>query len=51
MGLRQKKKGQGFMETHSFLFFCKRILTAQLTILQNLKQFKLVNLYLQGFED
>ena len=35
----------------SFLFFCKRILTSQLTILQNLKQFKLVNLYLQGFKD
>jgi hypothetical protein len=34
-----------------FLFFCRRILTSQLTILQNLKQFKLVNLYLQGFED
>ena len=34
-----------------FLFFCRRIPTSQLTILQNLKQFKLVNLYLQGFED
>jgi len=32
-------------------FFCRRIPTSQLTILQNLKQFKLVNLYLQGFED
>ena len=35
----------------SSLFFCKRILTSQLIILQNLKQFKLVNLYLQGLED
>jgi hypothetical protein len=35
----------------SFLFFCKRILTSQSTILQNLKQFKLVNFYLQGFKD
>jgi hypothetical protein len=34
-----------------FLFFCRRIPTSKLTILQNLKQFKLVNLYLQGFED
>jgi hypothetical protein len=33
------------------LFFLRRILTSQLTIFQNLKQFKLVNLYLQGFED
>ena len=30
---------------------CKRILTSQVTIFQNLKQFRLVNLYLQGFED
>jgi hypothetical protein len=35
----------------SFLLFCRRIPTSQLTILQNFKQFKLVNLYLQGFED
>jgi hypothetical protein len=34
-----------------FLFFCRRISTSQLTILQILKQFKLVILYLQGFED
>jgi hypothetical protein len=34
-----------------FLIFSRRIPTSQLTILQNLKQFKLVNLYLQGFED
>jgi hypothetical protein len=34
-----------------FLFFCRRIPTSQWTILQNLKQFKLINLYLQGFED
>jgi hypothetical protein len=30
-----------------FVFFCRRIPTSKLTILQNLKQFKLVNLYLQ----
>jgi hypothetical protein len=34
-----------------YLFFCRRIITSQLTILQNLEQFKLGNLYLQGFED
>ena len=34
-----------------FFIFCRRIPTSQLTILQNLKQFKHVNLYLQGFED
>jgi hypothetical protein len=34
-----------------FYFFCRRIPTSQLRILQNLKQFKLINLYLQGFED
>jgi hypothetical protein len=34
-----------------FLWFGRRIPTLQLTILQDLKQFKLVNLYLQGFED
>jgi hypothetical protein len=34
-----------------FLFSCRRIPTSQSTILQNLKQFKRVNLYLQGFED
>ena len=34
-----------------FYFFCRRIHTSQSTILQILKQFKLVNLYLQRFED
>jgi hypothetical protein len=34
-----------------FLFLCRRIPTSQSTILQILKQFKLVNLYLQGFKD
>jgi hypothetical protein len=34
-----------------YFFFCRRIPTSQLTILQDLKQFKVVNLCLQGFED
>jgi len=38
-------------QNYFFEFFDRRIPTSQLTILQNLNQFKLVNLYLQGFED